>query len=397
MRFVLVTMPFRAHLNPTLGVARELIKNKHEVIVYNTAKFSTEIKKIGAECRTPITEVPDFQAEIGKDSFRLIQLLISAATRVLPPLIDQIERDEPDCIIHDSLNVWGKVAATMAGVARVCLVPTLVLTPKLLMTASKYLYADYLNFICRPGDVFQMIGDYQRLYLDNQLKPPWIRDVFVNREALNIVFTSRHFQPGGEDFDEDYQFVGPIIYDRGEKKGLKIEKSNKQIIFISLGTIYNNEIDFYRKWIAFFRESDYQVYMSVGDRVDKKNLGKLPKNVIVGDYLPQLEILEKAGLFISHGGMNSVNESLFFGVPMLLFPQIHEQKINSARVEELGAGFWYKKKELDRTSMREMIDMLMNDDRYREKAMVVGRELKEAGGAIRAVKVILDYLNQIGS
>lgn len=392
MKFAFVTMPAKAHLNPTLGVAKELMKRGHTVIIYTAPEFSPEIQRIGAQVRTPIKHLPNFHAAIGKDSLSLVEFLLQTAATLINPLSSQIAADQPDCVVHDSLNVWGKIAAAKTNIPTVCLVPTFVLTPKLLLTSVKYLFADAVGVVSHPLRVFHLIQKFRALYLQEGLRPPGISDVVSNKEKLNVVFTSRYFQPDSQALGNDYQFVGPIMYDRQEKNHLHLEKVAQPIVYISLGTIYNEQLAFYKKWLAFFKNSPYQVYISIGKHIEKKKLGDIPENVVVDQYLPQLEILKRAAGFISHGGMNSVNESLYFGVPMLLFPQIHEQKINSARVEKLGAGIWYQKKALDHKSMSEALTTLMTNGSYKQNAKKIGQTLQAAGGIKTTVNVLLKYL-----
>ena len=77
---------------------------------------------------------------------------------------------------------------------------------------------------------------------------------------------------------------------------------------------------------------------------------------------------------------------------MLLFPQIHEQKINSTRVEKLGAGLWYKETKLDIKLMKDMINTLTTNNIYKENALKLGSTLKKAGGIQRAVSALHNYL-----
>src|SRR2546423_1983193 len=101
-----------------------------------------------------------------------------------------------------------------------------------------------------------------------------------------------------------------------------------------MGSIFNDNISFYRDCISLFKKTDYQIIISLGHRLSVKDLPEVPKNVIVKNHMPQLEILQKADLFITHAGMNSINESLYYGVPMILIPQMYEQAFNSFRVQE---------------------------------------------------------------
>lgn len=384
-------MPARAHLNPILGIVKKLVLLKHEVIVYNSPEFAKDIESVGAQFRCPLQNSPTFHAEIGKNSLEMAEFLIDTTSKLINPLIIDLKKEKPDCIVHDSLNVWGKIAAAKINVPAICMVPTFVLRPQLLLSFS-FLYLEYLKMITHLIRTLTMLHKYQSLYKNIGLSSPLAFDLFTNKEKLNIVFTSRYFQPGGYNFGKDYEFVGPIIYDRKEQMNIiNPNQVRKQIIYISLGTIYTNQVEFYKRWISYFRNTQYQVYISIGKDINKKDLGNIPENIIVENYLPQLDILKKSTLFISHGGMNSVNESLYYGVPMLLFPQIHEQKINSARVEKLGAGLWYKQNRLDEGLMRDMVNTLITNNIYKENALKLGSTLKKAGGVQKAVSSLLNY------
>ncbi|MGB8455344.1 MAG: glycosyltransferase [Anaerocolumna sp.] len=87
---------------------------------------------------------------------------------------------------------------------------------------------------------------------------------------------------------------------------------DRKLVCISLGTIANERLYFYRECIKAFSKSEYNVLISIGGKVNKKELEVIPSNIYIDDYVPQIEVLKRASLFISHGGMNSVNEALYF-------------------------------------------------------------------------------------
>ena len=97
-----------------------------------------------------------------------------------------------------------------------------------------------------------------------------------------------------------------------------------------------------------------QVIMSIGSNVSEASLGPPPPNVIVQAYVPQLDVLQRASAFVTHGGMNSVSESLYYGVPLVVIPQMGEQEIVGRRVEELGAGLYLAKAKADGGTLRDV-------------------------------------------
>ena len=128
-------------------------------------------------------------------------------------------------------------------------------------------------------------------------------DIFTNVEQINLVFTSRDFQPHGKSFDDRFRFVGPQLAFRPQSSDFPFDRlEGKSVIYISLGTLFNEEPDFYVMCFEAFGGVDHQVVMSVGTKTEIGSLGPIPANFIVRNQVPQLQILEQADLFVGHGG-----------------------------------------------------------------------------------------------
>jgi len=375
MKYVVLVMPARAHINPTLGIVRELVKKKHEVIIYNSSEFQKEIENSGATFRK-IQGLPAFHADIGKNVLTMMEFLINATAPLIGTMIQEIQKEKPDYIIHDSLNLLGKIVAKKTHTKAICFVPMFVMTPKVILSFIKILLPDFLNICLHLRKLFHIIHKYKELYTQNLLISPRFDDIFQNKESKNIVFTSKELQPLGKTFTDKYSFVGPIIYTR-EQNNLKINKTQKPIIYISLGSIYTKDVPYYKQWISIFIDTPYQVYLSVGKHVQIRELGNIPENIIIAQYLPQLEILKHADLFITHGGMNSINESLYYGVPMIVMPQINEQRINASRIEQLVVGIWHKNKTIDKKSIQKLIYTIETGD-YKKNTIRIGKTLQQS-------------------
>jgi len=104
-------------------------------------------------------------------------------------------------------------------------------------------------------------------------------------------------------------------------------------VYVSLGTVHHGQIDFYRQCFDVFGRRSGQFILSIGRDTDVAALGPIPPNFIVRPHVPQIEVLERADAFITHGGMNSIHEELYFGVPMVLIPQQLEQLFGSLIVQ----------------------------------------------------------------
>ncbi|MGV2806296.1 glycosyl transferase family 1, partial [Clostridium perfringens] len=144
-------------------------------------------------------------------------------------------------------------------------------------------------------------------------------EVICNPAPLTIVYTTREFQPEEEAFGQSYKFVGPSISSRLTQENFDFTAiQGKTPIYISLGTVFNHAMDFYKLCIEAFGNTDHTIVMSSGSKVQISDLGEIPTNFIVKNYVPQTDVLQHAKLFITHGGMNSTHEGLYYGVPLIV-------------------------------------------------------------------------------
>jgi MGT family glycosyltransferase len=210
-------------------------------------------------------------------------------------------------------------------------------------------------------------------------------DIVQNDNDTNtIVYTSRYIQPCAETFSDRYHFIGPSM--RPITKS--IEKTADKTVYISMGTINQNK-QFYRNCIHALAATGWQVIISMGTNTD--NFAYLPENIQVYESVDQMAVLSIADAFITHCGMNSASEGLYYGVPLVLFPQTPEQNAVAKRTEELGAGA-----RLNSISEEDILDALtkvLEDPRYREGAERVSESFKSCGGAEEAK----EFLEQIAS
>ena len=216
-----------------------------------------------------------------------------------------------------------------------------------------------------------------------------ILDIIQNDDRTDtIVYTSPEFQPCADTFSDKYAFVGPSIRPATET----VEKAHDVLIYISMGTVNNDLLPFYRACIAAFADSPYQVILSTGEQIDRSALGTLPDNITALPHVDQIAVLQKADVFLSHCGMNSASESLYFGVPLVLFPQTNEQGGVAARVAELGAGL--KLEKADAASIRTAVDAVLQTPSYRANAQNIRESFLRCGGAKAAVDRILSVADR---
>lgn len=220
-------------------------------------------------------------------------------------------------------------------------------------------------------------------------------EVFCNPASLTIVYTIKEFQPFSDTFDETYKFVGPSISSQVKNEDFDFTSiEEKRPIYISLGTVFNEALDFYKLCMKTFENSEHTIVMSIGNKTKISDLGTIPKNFIVKNYVPQTKLLANTKLFITHGGMNSTHEGLNNGIPLIVIPQSADQPVIAKQVENLGAGIKLSMKELTVEQLSESVELVLNNPSYKEAALHLKKSFQKSGGYKKAVDEIFTFIDQ---
>lgn len=115
---------------------------------------------------------------------------------------------------------------------------------------------------------------------------------------------------------------------------------------------------------------------------------ELPGNPLVVGYAPQLELLQKTTLAITHAGMNTTLESLTNGVPMVAIPVTNDQPGIAARIAWTGCGETIPVKSVNVAKLRTAIQKVLTEDSYKKNALRLQEAIKQAGGVSRAADII---------
>ncbi len=132
--------------------------------------------------------------------------------------------------------------------------------------------------------------------------------------------------------------------------------------------------------------------LQVSNPKDIEQFHPLPANVSVRDWVPQLEILSRASLFITHGGLSSIRESIFHGVPMLVFPGVTDQPGNAARVQYHNLGARGNAAKITPDALGTMIDEILQNENYKNAAgdmQTIFRQQEDCRTGIETVEQML--------
>ena len=384
-KIVFFCIPAHGHTNPTLEVVRELVSLGHEVLYYSYNMLQEKIEATGAKfisCDDYNMEQklsPADSVRIGKDLAFSTKILVDTTLALDEMVCEEMGKMRPDCIVADSMAIWGKCVAMKLGIPFVSSTTTFAFNQHSAKIMKQSIW-QVLKMIFSMGKIQNDIKRLQaKGYPINN-----VLDIIQNNDSVDtVVYTSPEFQPASETFSDKYVFVGPSI----RPATSQIEKTHEKLIYISMGTVVNNNVKFYHDSIKAFANINYQVIMSVGNLVDMKEFENLPENINVYQSVDQIAVLSKADVFISHCGMNSVNESLYYGVPLVMYPQTPEQGGVASRVEQLKAGILLKKS--NAANICNAVETLLNNEEYRKNAQCISDGFKKCSGAKGAVKKIL--------
>lgn len=381
-KIVFFCIPAYGHTNPTIEVVRELVKRGHQVHYYSFHEFRSRIEEAGAVCIPCDDFMPhapeDLDKKVGRDLSSLVDMTVDVTLGMEDKVLGELRAWKPDCIVSDSICIWGKLFAKKLNVPFVCSTTTFAFNQQT-ARLMKQSISELLHMLSGMPRINARLRQLRRHGYEIRRFYELLQN---DNDTETIVYTSKEFQPMSETFSDKFTFTGPSIAlpkPSGRKK-------SRPLVYISLGTVLNRQEDFYRSCMEALKSENLDVIMTVGGRTDVSNLGIIPDNFQIAPRVNQLEVLQEADAFLTHCGMNSVSESLYFGVPMVLFPQQPEEGAVARRVQEVGAGIPLPGTEA--SVIRESILQALNNTRMHENAAGIGESFRKAGGAQKAADVI---------
>jgi MGT family glycosyltransferase len=165
--------------------------------------------------------------------------------------------------------------------------------------------------------------------------------------------------------------------------------TGEPLIYASMGTIMNGRADVFRTIAAgVANHRGTQLVLSIGDRLDPKQFGPVPSNAIIVNQAPQLELLKRASVCITHAGLNTVLESLAQGVPQLAIPVTFEQPGIAARIAAKKTGVTMSFADLTSEHLSTLLDEVLNCSIYRENARKFQEIISKTNGLALAANIV---------
>lgn len=392
-RILFANLPAHGHANPTFPLVSDFVKAGHTVDYLLTEDFRKKVEYCGA---TLIPYYKPVKMDIN-DIFNVIKDI----RKIFKEMNIKMKELAPkyDVIVAGGMN------PSVAKLEKEIKTPVIYCSAVFLQNEKtiKHLFKkskgipSAINFIFRYHKVRRVVSNSIASLIFGIKINDLLTMFSPQSSTLNVVFTSRYFQPEEATFDDKCLFIGPtptISINDDSFPIRNLENSKKKIIYATLGTIYNNWIGFFKNIIEAFKDSEYLVVMSTGNKERLKQIGDIPENFIVRDFVPQAEVLKHADLFIAHGGMGSVSDGMYLGVPMILVPLGADQFFNAYRLQELGAGKVLKKSEVTAENLRREVKVILENKSFKAGVRKVQESFINAGGPARAVKEVEEILKR---
>ena len=315
---LMINLPFMGHTNPTLPLAAALVRNGHKVSYVNAEEFRSKIESTGAEF-IPYENYPA-SATVQQKKTMCFRAAFDTAMN-----LDQ----KFDLLICEMFFYPGIRIAEKLGIPCVRQFSQPAWNEKLFSNASWF-----FKLSCILINI-QVMGKKNAEHME--LKNRTFAKAVVNdKPTLNIVYVPQVFQPDRDAFGENYLFTVSVSENTSASCRIPYETMRSPIVYVSLGSIISNR-GFCKECIRAFGRKDMSIILNTG-RVRPDSLGKIPENIYAYSFVPQVEVLQHADVFLTHCGMNSVNEAMNCGVPMVAIPFINDQISNAKRIIELGIG-----------------------------------------------------------
>ena len=385
-RFLFVVPPLTGHTNPTVAVAQRLQEQGHNVAWAGYAKALRPLLPPEAEL-IPVGEDPDdddpamaekrqrSQGLRGAEALLFLweDFLLPLGRSMVPGVEAAVDRFRPDVLIADQQAIAGAVVARRRGLPWATSATTsaeLVDPFALLPKVGAWVADELARFqaecgVAHPGDL-------------------------RFSEHLVLAFSTQALAGPGRPFPDHYRFVGPSLGRRpttAEFPWAWLDSARRHVL-VSLGTI---NAPAGRRFLgeavtalASMADRVQGVVIAPPDLVDD-----VPENVLIRDYVPQLQLLERLDAVVSHGGHNTVCETLAHGLPLVVAPIRDDQPIVAQQVADAGAAVRVRFGRVGAVALAQAITLVLNEPSFRVAAQGLAESFQAAGGAGAAAEALV--------
>jgi MGT family glycosyltransferase len=413
--FGVICPPYSGHLNPHAALGRELIGRGHQVTVLQISDLEFKVRSeglgfwaIGQSLYQPGSLAETFTQLAKLSEIEALQYSVDFCRHIT----EIICQDAPaavreagiEVLIVDQLEPVGETIAEALKLPFVCVSCGQVIHRRADVPPFFTPWSYQSNWWARSrNQIAYTILDYSCrsiLQVINRFRRQWGLAPYPHIYASNAQLAHISQEPAAFDFPipdlpSHLHYVGPLRHPSPQSVSFPFEQlTGKPLIYASLGSVQNTKQDVFHCIAEACQELDVQLVLTHGGGMDQAAVAKLPGNPLVVEYAPQREVLARACLTITHGGLNTVMDSLSYGVPLVAIPITFEQPGNGARIRQIGVGEVIPVSRLKVERLRSTIRQVLTHPSYRDNAQKMQRAIAGAGGVQRAADIIEQVVNQ---
>lgn len=407
--FGVISPPFPGHLNPMAALGRELQRRGHRITFLQIPDLEPLVLSqglnfwpIGQSAYRP-GELAETFAQLGKLSgLEALRYSVNFCQQVTATICQDapgaIKAAGIEALLVDQLEPGGETVAEFLGIPfiGVCCAQAIHRQADVPPFFTSWSYQNTwwarlrnqvgYHLLDRSSQPIQQVLNEYRL----KWKLPAYHSLYASCSRLAQISQ----QPAAFDFPcanlpKHFHYIGPLRNSSPQAVSFPFERLTGQpLIYASLGTVQNTKQEIFYCIAAACEQLDVQLVISHGGGMNAEAVQGLPGSPLVVEYAPQLELLAKARLTITHGGLNTVLDSLSHGVPLVAIPITYEQPGTGARIRWTGTGEVIPLTNLSIPKLRAAIQRVLTEDSYLNNALRLQQAIRQAGGVKRAADIV---------
>lgn len=345
-----------SHLLDGLDVERyyypDIIKEKNRII---SLDYSNYLGGVGTDRK--INNI----AEIVEEETALYEYMLRTTFVYYDNIKETVYEINPDLIIRDSCCLFGRLFANKLGV------PIMGYTTSPIITSDQveHYKRKYLELVFNLDlstyseiDIIEIynkiISGFSNISDKYGIESYPINYLINSDEMYNFSFGLPN-QKELSSIPDNYIYLKPKLFESERS----ICNNDESIIYISSGTVLTFPINIINSLINAFKNSTKKVIMTFKYvNSDFININMLPNNFNIQKFVNQKSILQNSFLFVSHGGYNSLLETVYYGIPIIVIPIASDQFLNGQFAEEHCIGICISKKNADSQHIKEATNFI---------------------------------------
>jgi zeaxanthin glucosyltransferase len=394
------------HLNTMLPLGQELQQRGHQVTFFGIVDAQAKVLAAGLEFRAigaaefPLGASDELFAKLGKLSGLAalkytLEWIESSAKIFLKHGPDALKESKVEALLVDQIAPEGGIVADLLDIPFVTICSALPFNqePTIPPLFTTWIYNPAGWAVLRNQIVYLLVNPFTKPMqkLRSDYRKLWQLPSEISADSQLAILTQQpaEFEYPRQTLPTYFHFTGPY-HNQTSRKPVDFpwdQLNGKPLIYASMGTLQNQLTDVFQAIAAACVDLDAQLVISLGGaRVE--DLPALPGEPIVVSYAPQLALLERASVAITHAGMNTALECLTYGVPMVAIPVTNDQPGVAARIAWIGAGEIVPLKKLTAARLQTALQLVLTTPSYRHNAVRLQQSIAQSGGVSRAADII---------